>query len=115
MTEETTINKSDDDFGPGSSGHDGAEKVPLPNRFQIMWHGFHYGYRVSIPGYEGGEVVIAEAYDALREALLKFAVQTTESGPCWCSADPRVFGHGERCEAARAALSLVDTNTDEVE
>lgn len=59
----------DDELGPGSAGHDGAEKVPQPDRFHITWKGFHYGYRVSIPNYEGGEAVKAEPYDALREAV----------------------------------------------
>jgi hypothetical protein len=43
-------------------------------RFKIIWHSSSSapescGYRVSIPNYEGGEVVAAEDYDALLTAI----------------------------------------------
>lgn len=43
-------------------------------RFTIRYCG-NYGYTVSIPSYEGGEVVRAEAFDAMREVVAKHAAQ----------------------------------------
>lgn len=41
----------------------------------------------------------------LREVLRLFSVRNTQSGPCWCSGDPRVFDHSQRCLQARALLN----------
>jgi hypothetical protein len=36
-------------------------------RFRISWSGTNYGYVVSVPNFEGGEVVMASEYDRLRQ------------------------------------------------
>jgi len=41
--------------------------MPSIVRFRISYRNGDATYRVSIPNYEGGEVVNAEAYDALAE------------------------------------------------
>jgi hypothetical protein len=45
----------------------------IARRFTIRWVNFGVdqatGYRVSIPNFDGGEVVMAEDYDALAEQL----------------------------------------------
>jgi hypothetical protein len=40
--------------------------LPTQERFSIRWDAQQATYKVSIPNYEGGEVVKAEAHDELR-------------------------------------------------
>lgn len=56
------------------------------NRLSIRWTGGMYGYTVSIPDYEGGDVVKAEAVDAaltLLESLRRPHLVIEED--CWYS------------------------------
>lgn len=60
-----------------------AENVPT--RFKITWN--RGAYYVSIPNYAGGEVVRAEAFDALVRALEEIQslehAPTTDQGRWW--------------------------------
>lgn len=81
-----------------------TEQGQQANRFEIVWHGDHYGYRVSIPRYEGGEVVKAEAYYALREAA-ETAIETLKVEPS--------TGRETAIIKLCAALALVDKSANE--
>lgn len=70
-------------------------------RFEITWDYNRTGYCVSIPGYEGGEVVTAEAYDALRDAA-RFALSVLKANPVEMS---------ERMAIEKLETALVDVQT----
>lgn len=50
----------------------------MPKRFKIIWHAG--SYRVSIPNYEGGDVVDAASFDALVQALIQIDTLATCTG-----------------------------------
>lgn len=72
-------------------------------RFRITWDGSDY--RVSIPCYDGGEVVKAESYDRLRTALRELVEATEDTLRSHLRATECCAVTRERCKKARALLS----------
>jgi hypothetical protein len=65
-----------------------AEPKPLPEveRFTIQWYGDLSCYKVSIPGFDGGEVILASTFDAhvaaLKEAVRVLRGQVRHGSDC---------------------------------
>jgi len=54
-----------------------------PTRINVTWHTDNFEYRVDIPEWDGGEVVLASDYDTLRqkhEKALEFIKSVADFG-----------------------------------
>lgn len=70
-------------------------------RFRITWDKSVSQYKVSIPNYDGGEVVTAEAYDRMRSVLDELYSECIAAG----HGSDRDFGWPGVMNAAKEALA----------